>query len=97
MKSLNLCSENLFSLIDHTIVRASVKNLPGVLSMVVELRFWRRLTLDDIAQELGISVRVVDVALKKAMRLLREECQRNPAFSRSRWREIESMQSQMTA
>ncbi len=97
MSCLKLGNKNLFTMLDHSIIRAATKRLPGILSVVVEMRFWQKLTIYDIALELGVSEAVVEVALKKASRLLRDECLRNPAFSRSRYQMIEAIRSQAVA
>lgn len=97
MSHLKLGQQNIFSTLDHSIVRAATKRLPGILSVVVEMRFWQKLTIYDIAFELGVSEAVVDLALKKASRLLRDDCLRNPAFSRSRYQVIEAIRSQAVA
>lgn len=85
--------KNLFTLMDHAIVRSAVKQLPGLLSMIVEMRFWKRLSLEDIADDLGVSVGTVETAIIKAIVRLREECMRNPAFSRSQYQALESMRA----
>lgn len=95
--SLNIGNKNLFTMLDHSIVRAATKRLPGILSVVVEMRFWQKLTVCDIAFQLGVSEAVVDLALKKASRLLRDDCLRNPAFSRSRHKMIEAIRLQAVA
>lgn len=97
MGDFKLGNQNLFTTLDHSIIRAAIKRLPGILSVVVEMRFWQKLTIYDIAFELGVSEAVVDLALKKASRLLRDDCLRNPAFSRSRYQVIEAIRSQAVA
>lgn len=80
--------ENIFSDMDHMIVRAAVKRLPGLLSEVMTLRFWQNYSVAEIADEIGVSMKTVDEAILNAGRMLREECLRNPIFSRSLHAEI---------
>lgn len=89
--------KNLFTLMDHAIVRSAVKQLPGLLSIIVEMRFWKRLTLEDIADDLGVSVATVETGIAKAIVRLREDCLRNPAFSRSQFQALESMRANEVA
>jgi len=91
MKTRKYTEENIFTQMDHAIIRSAVKKLPGLLSVVVEMRFWKQLTLDDISLEIGVSTEVIEVALVKAARILREECLRHPAFSRSKHSLIENL------
>jgi DNA-directed RNA polymerase specialized sigma24 family protein len=80
--------DNIFTNIDHVIVRSAVRRLPGLLSEIMAMRFWQNNSVVEIAQELGVSVRTVDEAITNAIRILREECLRNPGFSRSLYIEI---------
>ncbi|MBR6443520.1 MAG: sigma-70 family RNA polymerase sigma factor [Clostridia bacterium] len=50
-----------------------VKELPFRERQIVILRYWNRMTLDDIAQALGISQASVSRGLDKAQRLLKLE------------------------
>lgn len=93
----NELQENLFTGMDYAIVRAAVKRLPGLLGAVIEMRFWQKLTLGEIAVELGVSIKAVESALIKAGRALREECLRHPAFSRSEYEALQLMHTQNVA
>jgi DNA-directed RNA polymerase specialized sigma24 family protein len=84
MQSKIHLSQNLYTSVDYAIVRSAVKRLPGLLSLIIEMRFWQHRTIDEITEELGVSMKAVEMALQKAIRMLREECLRNPAFSRSK-------------
>lgn len=75
--------ENLFTPTDHAIVRASVASLPRFLAEIIEMRFWHQMTIVEIAIGLGRSVLSVEAALSQATQILREECLRQPAFSRA--------------
>lgn len=90
-------NKNLFTLMDHAIVRSAVKRLPGLLSIIVEMRFWKRLSLEDIADDLGVSVGTVEMSIAKAIVRLREDCLRNPAFSRSQCHVLEAMRANEVA
>ena len=96
MKDLAL-KESLFSQVDYSILRSGVKRLPGLLSAVVELRFWKCRTLIEISEELGVSVRNIELALNRACRILREECLRHPAFSRSQHSAIQVLCARLAA
>lgn len=89
--------ESPFSQFDCLIVRAAMRRLPGLARSIVKMRFWKSQTPVEIAEGLGVSVRAVEKLLKKSERLLREECLRHPAFSRSQHKTIQSIQSQNTA
>ena len=89
--------KDVFSKIDHAIVRAAVKRLPGLLSAIVELRFWERYTIAEIAEELGVTMNSVEKAMENSFRLLREECLRHPAFSRSLYAVIKDSQLKLAA
>ena len=80
--------ENIFSDTDHMIVRNAVRRLPGLLSEIMNLRFWQNKTVAEIAEEIGVSMKTVDTAILNACRILREECLRDPIFSRSLHSEI---------
>ena len=97
MKDLTLVNQNHFTPMDHSIVRSLVKGLPGVLSMIVELRYWRRMSLLEIAIDLGISAGAVETALARAEKLLREQCFKHPGFSRSRHQMIEKLRAEYGA
>lgn len=88
---------NLFSGMDHVIVRAAVKRLPGLLGAVVEMRFWGEMTLAEIAVDLGVSIKAVEIAIGRATERLREECLRHPSFSRSRFTELQSLGAEFVA
>ncbi len=92
-----VAQENLFTPIDYVVVRAAMRRLPGLLGVVVEMRFRERKALAEIAVDLGISVRAVETSLKDATRVLREECLRHPAFSRTQYHAIKLFQSQGAA
>ena len=51
----------------------------------------------DIAVELGVTVRSVEISLKRASMTLREECLRHPAFSRSKHQMLHFLQTQISA
>lgn len=92
-----LATENLFTNVDHAIVRSAVKRLPALLGVIVEMRFWNKNTLVEISAELGVSVRSVETALAKAATILREECLRNPVFSRSKYHTIQLINEKIVA
>ena len=50
-----------------------VKDLPFRERQIVILRYWNRMTLDDIAQALGMSQASVSRGLEKAQRMLKLE------------------------
>jgi len=89
--------ENMFTPVDHAIIRSAVKRLPGLLALIVELRFWKKQSPTDIAVELGVTVRSVEISLKRACMTLREECLRHPAFSRSKHQMLQFLQTQISA
>lgn len=93
----DLLQESLFTNTDYTIVRSAVRRLPGLLAIVIEMRFWQQRTFSEIAMELGVSVNSIESVLPQAMRLLREECLRNPAFSRSKHDAIQCLRSKSVA
>ena len=97
MSHLKLFNQNIFSATDHAVLRSAIKSLPGLLSMIVEMRFWRRMSLIEIAFDLGVSVSTIETALGKAQKLLRENCLRNPAFSRSRHQKIAQLRAKCAA
>jgi len=86
--------QDIFTLIDHAIVRAAVKSLPGLLGAVVEMRFWRKLSAREIALEIGVSERAVEIALERASLFIREECLRHPAFSRTKYHTLLAIYAQ---
>ena len=89
--------ESIYTATDYAIVRSAVKRLPGLLGIVIEMRFWQNRTLAEIAMELGVSVRSVELALPRALIAIREECLRNPVFSRSKFDEIQRFYTQNVA
>lgn len=91
MNNIKLCETPLFTSIDYGIVRLALSELPKVMSMAVEMRFWEHRTSCEIAMELGVSVKNVDRWLCLAMKALRDKCLRHPEFSRSRHRMIEAI------
>ena len=97
MNHLKLFNSNLFTATDHAILRAAVKSLPGLLAMIVEQRFWKRMSLMEIAIDLGVSITTIEHSLEKAGKMIREQCLRNPAFSRSRYKKIALLRAQSAA
>lgn len=93
----NSVIENSFTPIDYAIVRAAVRDLPGLLKVIVEMRFWQQMTVPEIAEDLGVTARAVESALTKATRIIREECLRHPAFSRSKFHALQTIQSKCVA
>lgn len=89
--------DNLFTSMDHAIVRAAVRELPGLLGIVVEMRFWKQMTFTEIAENLGVSVRAIESAMVKAARLIREQCLKHPAFSRSKFQALQTIESECVA
>lgn len=75
--------EKKFTSTDYAIVRSAVRKLPGVLAKVIELRFWQHYTVLEISEILGISEIDVNSAINRSYLALRDECLRNPVFSRS--------------
>ena len=90
-------TENLFTPIDHAIIRAAIRKLPALLGAVIEMRFWRQMEVAEIADELGVSIQTVDSAMTKAARRLREECLKHPAFSRTKYDALKVIQSEDVA
>ena len=90
-------NKNSFSNLDHQIVREAVMRLPLLLASVVEMRFWENKTLIEIGDEIGVSERVVEEALEKAIRQLRADCLKNPAFSRSIYQHLKLARSSPNA
>lgn len=88
---------NLFTALDHAIIRSAMRRLPGLLAEIVEMRFWRGLAIEEIAVDLGVTRLAVERALLNAMRILREECLRNPAFSRSRYSLLQAIDARSVA
>jgi len=97
MKIKPVSEANIFTQMDYAILRAAIKQLPGLLSIIVAMRFWERHTLDEISVELGVSLKVVEASLAKASALLRETCLRHPAFSRSKFSLLENFKSKAVA
>ena len=89
--------ENMFTPVDHAIIRSAVKRLPGLLAMIVEMHFWKKQSPTDIAVDLGVTVRSVENSLKLASMALREECLRHPAFSRSKYSMLQFFKTQISA
>ena len=87
----------IFSQTDYAILRSAIKRLPGLLSAVVEQRFWARKTVDEIADDFGVSAYAIDCAIIKAQQLLREECMRHPSFSRADLSTIKALQAKFVA
>ena len=73
----------IFTSNDYAIVRAAVRRLPGLLAKVIELRFWQQYSVLEISEILGISEADVNSAIHRSYQVLREECLKHPAFSRS--------------
>jgi DNA-directed RNA polymerase specialized sigma24 family protein len=88
---------DLFTPIDHAIIRAAVRELPGLLGAVIEMRFWRHMEFVEIADELGLSIRTVEFAMIQAVRRLREICLKHPAFSRSKYDALKMFESHSVA
>ncbi|MGE0633880.1 MAG: sigma factor-like helix-turn-helix DNA-binding protein [Pseudobdellovibrionaceae bacterium] len=89
--------ENQFTPADHIIVRTAVKRLPGLLLQIMALRFWQNRSIVEVAEEIGISVKNVEDGITQALRILREECLRCPAFSRSLYNEIQDQKLKSAA
>lgn len=93
----NRVVNNLFTPIDHAIVRAAVRELPGLMAAIVDMRFWQQMTVPEIADALGVSMRAVESAITKATRIIRETCLRHPAFSRSKFHALQMIESKCVA
>jgi DNA-directed RNA polymerase specialized sigma24 family protein len=89
--------KNIFTSTDHLLVRNAVCKLPGLLAHITALRFWQNYSIIEIAVEIGVSVKIVEDSLKRAFRILREECLRNPVFSRSLYLEIQRSKLNLAA
>lgn len=87
----------LFSSADYFIVRSAIERLPGLLSAVIQQRFWMRKSIAEISEEFGVSAGVIEAALLKAFSLLRDECVRHPNFSRSKYSIIKSLRASLAA
>lgn len=90
-------SENVFTNMDHAIIRAAVRELPGLMGYIVDLRFWRNLDEVQISEALGLSIHSTEILLARALRMLREHCLKHPAFSRSKYAEIKMIRSERVA
>ena len=88
---------NLFTPTDHAIIRAAVRSLPGLLGAVIDMRFWRQMEVVEIADQLGVTIQSVERALVQAVRCLREECLKHPAFSRSQFYALKMIHSEGAA
>lgn len=75
---------NLFHAKDYDIVRSAVARLPKVERLAITLRFWEHYTLDEVAQELGVTWREVEDIIAKALVTLRQVCIGDPRFSRTK-------------
>jgi DNA-directed RNA polymerase specialized sigma24 family protein len=89
--------ENLFTPIDHAIIRAAVRSLPGFLGAVIDMRFWRQMEVVEIADELGVTIQAVEHAMIHAVRRLKEECLKHPAFSRTKFHALKMIHSEGAA
>lgn len=89
--------QDIFSATDHMIVRSAVRGLPGLLSQVMIMRFWENRSLTEIADDMGVTVKTIEQAILKSYRILRDECLRNPTFSRSLHDEIQRLGSKLAA
>jgi DNA-directed RNA polymerase specialized sigma24 family protein len=78
--------ENIFTPLDHAIVRSAVRALPDFLRSVIELRFWQELDISEIALSCGVASSTVELALAEAIRTLKAECLSNKAFSKNEFR-----------
>jgi DNA-directed RNA polymerase specialized sigma24 family protein len=88
---------NIFSPTDHMIVRSAVRGLPGLLSQVMIMRFWENRSIVEIADDMGVTVKTIELAILKSFRILRDECLRNPTFSRSLHYEIRRFGNKLAA
>ena len=89
--------ENLFTATDHAIIRAAVRELPSLLGAIVDLRFWKEMSTVEIAEILGLTIRSTEALLVRALRILRENCLKHPAFSRSKHSILQIIESQSVA
>lgn len=89
--------ENLFTPMDHAIIRTAVHELPSLLGTIVDLRFWKGVEMVDIAEKLGLTICSTELLLVRALRSLRENCLRHPEFSRSKHSMLKIIESQSVA
>ncbi len=73
----------MFSSLDYVIVRSGMANLPDMERTVLEMRFWRNATIDEIGCALRMSWREVEVLLASAFRKLKTYCLSDPDFTRA--------------
>ena len=71
---------NLYSEMDHKLVRTAARELPALERTVVYLHFWEELTETEIASALGMKPFEVEKTLKSAYEGLRSMCLSDSRF-----------------
>lgn len=75
--------EATFTNLDYVIVRNAVADLPKLHRAIVEMRFWRKATILEIAKTFRLTWKEVDQVIQQAMSLIKACCLSDPDFSRS--------------
>jgi DNA-directed RNA polymerase specialized sigma24 family protein len=75
---------NLFSEVDHLIVRQAMALLPRRQLKALTLRYWERLSETEICIAMNTDWRTVERLITSAYERLKEICLLQPEFSRSR-------------
>ena len=74
---------DIFTSVDHEIVRRALAGLTQAETMVVRMRFWEKRSMTEIASILDLGQREVEGHLLAAFSKLKNVCLANPKFSRS--------------
>ncbi len=72
-----------FTLVDQVIARALLRKLPPKQRKALVLRFWHNYTLVEVAKSLRVSWGEADEIMKSALLALKDECMKQPRFSRA--------------
>ena len=73
---------NTFTKTDQKIVRWALAQLPLDYQQAIIKRFWEKCSIQEIAQELGVSWSDADYMINKGIEILRNECEGHPYFSK---------------
>jgi len=83
MRTGSLRNENMFSSHDYMIVQKVLLNIPEKHRLLLVLRFWEGLSINDIAEIMFLRVSTVKSILEEAYEKLKLLCLDHPDFSRS--------------
>lgn len=72
----------IFSRQDHAVVRRAMHELPIRDRLIVELRFWNNLSVEEIAEFMCMRRADVESRLNAVFAMLRDRCENDPEFSR---------------